>query len=102
MVIQVTQSDEDESKKPSKPSKSRSSHKDHHRRRKDDRNEAMEEDGEEETNNDVDHRYIHNFPFYIPINIASGSEANMTTPCEMEFFNFLWLIWVHYLPLPPT
>jgi len=53
MVIQVTQSDEDESKK---PSKSRSSHKDHHRRRKDDRNEAMEEDGEEETNNDVDHR----------------------------------------------
>ena len=58
MVIQVTQSDEDESKKPSKPSKSRSSHKDHQRRRKDDRNEAMEEDGEEETNNDVDHRYI--------------------------------------------
>merc|ERR1719266_2666108 len=56
MVIQVTQSDEDESKKPSKPSKSRSSHKDHQRRRKDDRNEAMEEDGEEETNNDVDHR----------------------------------------------
>ena len=41
MVIQVTQSDEDESKK---PSKSRPSHKDHHRRRKDDRNEAMEED----------------------------------------------------------
>ena len=28
------------------------------------------------------------------INIASGSEANMTTLCEMEFFNFLWLIWV--------
>ena len=25
-------------------------------------------------------------------NIASGSEANMTTPCEMEIFNFLWLI----------
>ena len=20
----------------------------------------------------------------------------------MEFFNFLWLIWDHYLPLPPT
>ena len=36
------------------------------------------------------------------INIASGSEANMTTLCEMEFFDFLWLIWVHYLPLPPT
>ena len=36
------------------------------------------------------------------LNIASGSEANMTTLCEMEFFNFLWLIWVHYLPLPPT
>ena len=35
-------------------------------------------------------------------NIASGSEANMTTLCEMEFFNFLWLIMVHYLPLPPT
>ena len=35
-------------------------------------------------------------------NIASGSEANMTTPCEMEIFNFLWLIWDHYLPLAPT
>ena len=29
------------------------------------------------------------------LNIVSGSEANMTTPCEMEFFNFLWLIWDH-------
>ena len=38
----------------------------------------------------------------IILNIASGSEANMTILCEMEFFNFLWLIWVHYLPLPPT
>ena len=36
------------------------------------------------------------------LNIASGSEANMTTLCEMEFFDFLWLILVHYLPLPPT
>ena len=36
------------------------------------------------------------------LNIASGSEANMTTPCEMEFFNFLWLIWDHYIPLAPT
>ena len=35
-------------------------------------------------------------------NIASGSEANMTTPCEMEFFNFLWLIWDHYTRLGPT
>ena len=35
-------------------------------------------------------------------NIVSGSEANMTTPCEMEFFNFLWLIWDHYLPLTPS
>ena len=26
----------------------------------------------------------------------------MTILCEMEFFNFLWLILVHYLPLPPT
>ena len=34
-------------------------------------------------------------------NIASGSEANMTILCEMEFFNFLWLIWVLYLPLAP-
>ena len=25
-------------------------------------------------------------------NIASDSEANITTSCEMEFFNFLWLI----------
>ena len=35
-------------------------------------------------------------------NIASGSEANITTPCEMDIFNFLWLIWDHYLPLAPT
>ena len=26
------------------------------------------------------------------INIASGSEANMTTLCEMDFLNFKWLI----------
>ena len=38
----------------------------------------------------------------IIFNIVSGSEANMTTLCEMEFFDFLWLILVHYLPLPPT
>ena len=36
------------------------------------------------------------------INMASGSEANITTSCEMEIFNFLWLIWDHYLPLAPT
>ena len=36
------------------------------------------------------------------LNIVSGSDANITTPCEMEFFNFLWLIWDHYLPLSPT
>ena len=36
------------------------------------------------------------------LNIASGSEANITTPSEMEFFNFLWLIWDHYIPLAPT
>ena len=36
------------------------------------------------------------------LNIASGSEANMTTSCEMEFFNFMWLIWDHYIPLAPT
>ena len=36
------------------------------------------------------------------INIASGSEANITTSCEMEIFNFLWLIWDHYLLLAPT
>ena len=35
-------------------------------------------------------------------NISSGSEANITTPCEMEIFNFLWLIWDHYIPLAPT
>ena len=29
------------------------------------------------------------------LNIGSGSEANMTTPCEMELFNFLWLILDH-------
>ena len=41
---------------------------------------------------------LHIFLFNIP----SGSQSHMTTLCEMEFFNFLWLIWVHYLPLPPT
>ena len=29
----------------------------------------------------------------IAFNIASGSEANINTSCEMEIFNFLWLIW---------
>ena len=47
-------------------------------------------------------RNVKNFDGNKPINIVSGSEANMTTLCEMEFFDFLWLIWVHYLPLPPT
>ena len=37
-----------------------------------------------------------------PFNIVSGSDANITTPCEMEIFNFLWLIWDHYIPLAPT
>ena len=36
------------------------------------------------------------------INIASVSKSHMTTLCEMEFFNLLRLIWVHYLPLPST
>ena len=35
-------------------------------------------------------------------NIGSASEVNMTTTCEMELFNFLWLIRDHYLPLAPT
>ena len=39
---------------------------------------------------------------YIIFNIASGSEVNITTSCEMEIFNFLWLIWDHYLTLHPT
>ena len=26
----------------------------------------------------------------------------MTTLCQMEIFNFLWLNWVQYLPLAPT
>ena len=36
------------------------------------------------------------------LNILSGSEANITISCEMAIFNFLWLIWDHYLPLAPT
>ena len=28
----------------------------------------------------------------IIFNIASDSQANITTSCETEFFNFLWLI----------
>ena len=38
----------------------------------------------------------------VAINIVSVSKSHMTTLCEIEFFNFLWLIWVHYLPLPST
>ena len=55
MVIQVTQSDgeEDSAKKPHLKGIKR----DHHRRKKEDRNEVMEQDGDdEEANNDVDHR----------------------------------------------
>ena len=26
----------------------------------------------------------------------------MTTLCQMEIFNFLWLNWDYYLPLAPT
>ena len=29
---------------------------------------------------------------FVLFNIASGSEANMTTLCEMDFLNFKWLI----------
>ena len=36
------------------------------------------------------------------LNIASGSYTHMTILSEIEFFNFLWLILVHYLSLPPT
>ena len=35
-------------------------------------------------------------------NIASCSVANIIILCEMQFFNFLYLIWEHYLPLAPT
>ena len=38
--------------------------------------------------------YIHQN--FVVLNIASGSEANITTSCEMEIFSFLWLIWDHY------
>ena len=33
---------------------------------------------------------------------GSGSSAHITIPCEMEIFNFLWLIWDQYLPLAPS
>ena len=36
------------------------------------------------------------------LNKASGSGTNITTSCEMEFFNFLWLILDQYLPVAPT
>ena len=36
------------------------------------------------------------------INIASGSYTHMTILSEIDFFNFLWLILVHYLSLPPS
>ena len=39
--------------------------------------------------------------YFLQFNIASGSYTHMTILSEIEFFNFLWLIWVHYLPLPP-
>ena len=38
-------------------------------------------------------------PYELVFNIASRSEANITTSCEMEIFNFLWLIWDPYHPL---
>jgi hypothetical protein len=37
----------------------------------------------------------------VSLNIASGSYSHISTLCEKEFVNFLWLIWVHYLPLQP-
>ena len=46
--------------------------------------------------------FFQTMPKNLPFNIASGSEANISTPCEMKIFNFLWLIWDHYLPLAPS
>ena len=37
-----------------------------------------------------------------PINRPSWSQKAMTTLCQMELLNFLWLNWVQYLPLAPT
>ena len=34
--------------------------------------------------------------------VCGFNRQNINSVCEMDFFNFLWLIWVHYLPLPPT
>ena len=56
----------------------------------------------EETRNSSKRMEFKEFSKNYELNIASGSEANMTISCEMEIFNFLWLIWDHYLPLPPT
>ena len=38
----------------------------------------------------------------VSINRSSWSYKPMTTLCQMEIFNFLWLKWVQYLPLAPT
>ena len=35
-------------------------------------------------------------------NTVSGSRTNITLLCEIEVFNFLWLIWDNYLPKAPT
>ena len=40
-------------------------------------------------------KMINSFSVIRLVNIVSGSDANITTPCEMEIFNFLWLIWDH-------
>ena len=42
--------------------------------------------------------------FFDEIGLHSGSLGGSTEsePTQMEMFNFLWLIWDHYLPLTPT
>ena len=38
------------------------------------------------------------------MNFNSGSLGGSaeSEPTQMEMFNFMWLIWDHYLPLTPT
>ena len=35
------------------------------------------------------------------LNMSLFSQSYISILCEMELCNFLWLMWSHYLPLPP-
>ena len=50
------------------------------------------------------HEIVHGLGGKVFEILNSGSLGGSTElePTQMELFNFLWLIWDHYLPLNPT